>query len=53
MREAGRVNARLLAGRFHPLISEAVLAPLNEGARRLRWPLHYGRIPIQPYLLPR
>ncbi len=47
---ARRIEARLFAGRFHPLVTDAVLAPLNDGARRLGWPLHWGRLDMRPYL---
>jgi hypothetical protein len=47
---ARRVEVRLFAGRFHPLVTDAVLAPLNDGAQRLGWPLRWGTLDMRPYL---
>lgn len=50
VRGASCINARLFAERFHPLICEALFTPLNMGARRLGWPVHFGTLHAQPFV---
>jgi hypothetical protein len=47
---AKQIHARLLASRFHPLISEAALEVLNQRATAQNWEIDYGVVDLTTFL---
>lgn len=52
VRSSRSIRALLFARDFHPLISAAMLEPLNAGARRLGWPVNFSTLGLGPFLNP-
>lgn len=52
IRNSQSIRAVLFASEFHPLISTAMLKPLNDGTQRLGWPIDFGTLQLEPFLQP-
>jgi hypothetical protein len=51
IRSSRSIHALLFARDFHPLISSSMLERLNEGARRLGWPIDFSTLSLEPFLI--